>query len=208
MEKTLFSEIMKTNTGYASKYSPEEDSLQDKAKSLCYEINNTNPKDNAKRMSLFKQLFGSCECDIALEPSFHCDYGYNIHFKGFALINYNCVILDTSPVNIGNCVFIAPNVCITCVGHALVAEERVDQAIQISKPINIGDKVWIGANTTICGGVTIGEGSVIGAGSVVCSDIPAGVVAVGSPCRPVRKITDEDRINMPKDIKVIKLENN
>lgn len=47
---------------------------------------------------------------------------------------------------------------------------------------------------TILGGVTIGEGAVIGAGSVVTRDIPAGVIAVGNPCHPLREITDADRV--------------
>lgn len=54
--------------------------------------------------------------------------------------------------------------------------------------------VWIGANAVVCGGVTIGEGSVIGAGSVVTKDIPPMVVAVGNPCRVIRKITKQDKI--------------
>ena len=36
-----------------------------------------------------------------IEPDFHCDYGFNIHMHGLVVINYNCVILDTSPVNFG-----------------------------------------------------------------------------------------------------------
>lgn len=205
MSTLKFSEIMKTNTAYASKYSEEEDVLQENAKELCYEFNQSRPQDREKRKEIIKKLFGTCNCDIAIEPTFRCDYGFNIHLKGFALINYNCVILDTSPVYIGNCVFIAPNVCITCIGHAIIPEQRVKEAIDISKPITIEDNVWIGANTTICGGITIGEGSVIGAGSVVCKDIPAGVVAVGNPCRVLRKITEKDRINIPEGKSIITL---
>ena len=42
-------------------------------------------------------------------------------------------------------------------------------------------------------GVTIGDGSVIAGGSVVTRDIPAGVVAVGNPCRVLRKLTEQDK---------------
>lgn len=36
-------------------------------------------------------------------------------------------------------------------------------------------------------GVTIGDNVVIGAGSVVTKDIPSNVVAVGNPCRVIKK---------------------
>ena len=41
-------------------------------------------------------------------------------------------------------------------------------------------------------GVRIGDNTVIGAGSVVTRDIPANVVAVGSPCRVLREIGEKD----------------
>lgn len=39
----------------------------------------------------------------------------------------------------------------------------------------------------------------IGAGSVVTRDIPDWCVAVGNPCRVMRKITGEDRRKLFKD---------
>ena len=54
--------------------------------------------------------------------------------------------------------------------------------------------MWIGGDVTVLPGVTIGEGSVIGAGSVVTRDVPPGTLAVGSPCRVVRGITEADSI--------------
>ena len=66
--------------------------------------------------------------------------------------------------------------------------------------IEVGDNfyaVWIGSNVTVLAGVTIGDNTVIGAGSVVTGDIPSGVVAVGVPCRVMRRITEEDRDRYP-----------
>ena len=48
----------------------------------------------------------------------------------------------------------------------------------------------------VCGGVTIGEGAVIGAGSVVTRDIPSHSLAVGNPCKVIRKISEKDRIEL------------
>ena len=102
------------------------------------------------------------------------------------------MILDTSPVNIGANVFIAPGTVIACSGHAILSEQRAE-GIGTSAPITIGNDVWIGANCTITAGVTIGDGSIIGAGSVVTKDIPSGVIAVGNPCKVMRNVTENDR---------------
>lgn len=58
------------------------------------------------------------------------------------------------------------------------------------RPSRSATTSWLGGSVTILPGVTIGD-SIIGAGSVVTRDIPAGVVAVGNPCRVVRAIRAE-----------------
>lgn len=196
---TDIQKILTGNKAYDSGYNPETNQLQSKAKKLCWEYNRTSPDDLEKRKEILHELFGTCSDQTWIEPSFHCDYGFNIHTSGMTFINYNCVILDTSPVHIGESVFIAPGVCIACSGHAIDPEQRAS-GIGTSAPITIGSRVWIGANAVICGGVTIGDGSVIGAGSVVNHDIPAGVVAAGAPCRVIRKINEKDKIK-PEDLK-------
>ena len=187
-------EILKRPAAYASGHENAPHEEQQRAKKLCWEYNRTAPDEQEKRRSILRELFGTCSSMVGVEPDFHCDYGFNIHFHGFAVINYNCVILDTSPVNIGAGAFIAPGVCIACAGHSIDPEQR-SQGIGTSAPITLEENVWIGANSTICGGVTIGTGSVIGAGSTVTHDIPAGVIAAGVPCKVLRPITDEDKIS-------------
>lgn len=187
-------DVMRQNQPYCSYNRDMPLDLQRKAKTLCWKYNQTSPEETEQRAALLQELFGDCHPLTFIEPTFHCDYGFNIHTYGLAVINYNCVILDTSPVYIGANAFIAPGVCLACSGHAINAPQRA-AGIGISSPITIGRDVWIGANATVCGGVTIGDGSIIGAGSVVTKNIPAGVVAVGNPCRVLRTIPEYECVD-------------
>ena len=65
--------------------------------------------------------------------------------------------------------------------------------LEYAKPITVGNNVWIGMGVQVLPGVTIGDNAVIGAGSVVTKDIPAGMLAVGAPCRPIRQIAEKPR---------------
>lgn len=42
-------------------------------------------------------------------------------------------------------------------------------------------------------GVTIGDNTIIGTGSIVTKSIPSNVIAVGNPCKVIRKITNQDK---------------
>ena len=141
--------------------------------------------------------------NVFLQGPIYFDYGCFISIGDNSYANFNLTILDTCPVKIGNNVFIGTGVSIVTPLHPLRYQERniyfcekgyfTDQ--EYGKPIVIEDNCWIASNVTICGGVTIGEGSVIGAGSVVTKSIPKNSLAVGNPCRAIRKITEKDSIN-------------
>lgn len=195
-------EKIQSKNGYISKHEAVDPSLKIKAQNLTWEFNNTRPDENEKRSEILQELFGTCSPLTFIEPTFKCDYGFNIHTEVLTIINYNCVMLDTSPIHIGVNAFIGPGTCLTCAGHAIDPTER-GMGIGTSKPITLEKDVWLGANCTVCGGVTIGEGSIIGAGSVVTKDIPAGVIAVGNPCKVMRKITEEDKLNLEKDFVIL-----
>lgn len=185
-----FLDVIMGSEPWVAHYTETPTELQPRAKDLCWEFNNTKPSDKQRQRQILLELFGESASEVIIQPSFHCDYGFNVHFHGFAFINYNCVMLDTSPINIGEGVFIAPNVVLACPSHATHPKQRCEY--ELSAPITIGDKVWLGANVTVCGGIKIGSGSIIGAGSVVTRNIPENVVAVGSPCKPIREITEKD----------------
>lgn len=60
------------------------------------------------------------------------------------------------------------------------------------KDILIEDGAWIASGVIIIGPCRIGKNAVIGSGSVVVSDIPAKVLAVGNPARPIKEIEISD----------------
>lgn len=128
-------------------------------------------------------------------PSFWCDYGFNIKVGKNFYSNHNLVILDCAEVRFGDNVFIGPNCGFYTAIHPIDAGQR-KMEIEWAKPIKVGNDVWFGGSVTVLPGVTIGDNVVIGAGSVVVKDIPSGVVAVGNPCKPIRKITEADKLNL------------
>lgn len=66
---------------------------------------------------------------------------------------------------------------------------------------SIGKNVWLGGDVKILPGVTIHDNSIIGTGSIVTKDIPENVIAVGNPCKVIRKITEKDKTDYMNLIK-------
>lgn len=127
-------------------------------------------------------------------PPFTCDYGCNVKVGDNTVINHSGVFLDTNEINIGKHALIGPKSGLYGAIHPFDVEAR-NEGIEKAKTISISDGAWLGGKVTVVPGVSIGKHSVIGAGSVVTKDIPDDVVAVGNPCRVIRKITEDDKIN-------------
>lgn len=143
---------------------------------------------------LAKAMFKSFGKNANLIPPFTCDYGTIVSVGEETVINHSAVFVDTNEIHIGKHVLIGPKAGLYCAIHPFDRIERA-KGFEKSKPISIGDGAWLGGKVTVVPGVKIGKHSVIGAGSVVVKDIPDDVVAVGNPCKPIRKITDEDKLN-------------
>ena len=162
----------------------------------CFELNSLSPYLKSERENKLREIINEIGENFDILSPFYCDFGENIHIGKNFYANHNLSILDGGRVEIGDFVFIAPNVVITTAGHAIDPEQR-DKGYEIVLPITIGSHVWIGANVCILPGVKVGNNVVIGAGSVVTKDIPDNVIAVGNPCKVLRKITAEDKNKYP-----------
>ena len=194
-EKMLAGKIYDPNT-------EELVSLRVKAHKLCKEYNATLDDEIEKREAILDEMGIKRGNNVFLLGPIYIDYGCFVTIGENSFANFNLTILDTCPVTIGKNVFMGTGVSIVTPLHPLryqdrnpfVSEEGYVTDKEYGSPITIEDNCWIASNVTICGGVTIGSGSVIGAGSIVTRSIPKNSLAVGNPCKVIRKITEEDRI--------------
>jgi maltose O-acetyltransferase len=169
-----------------------------RARALLAEFAAAPSTDAARRRTILTQLLGGVGDDVWIEPPFFCDYGENVYLGDRSFVNVNCVFLDSAEIRIGANALIGPAVQLLTVTHPLRASERIvpnEERVAgrspyrtHAAPIRVGDNVWIGAGTIVLPGVTIGDDVTIGAGSVVTSDIPAGSLALGQPCRVQRAL--------------------
>lgn len=166
--------------------------IRQQVKQMLFQLNYQLAPSDPQRKLLLERLLGKCGDNLHINSPFFCDYGFNIEVGNNFFANYQCTILDSGKVSIGDNVMFAPNVSLYTVGHPLHYQQR-NQGYEQAKAIIIKDNVWIGGSCVILGGVTIGENSVIGAGSVVTKSFPANSLAFGNPCRVIREINDQDR---------------
>lgn len=155
--------------------------MRDRAKLLVRKFNATGEQD------ILGNLFEQTLEKVTINTPFFCDYGCNIKFGKNVFVNFNCTFLDCAEIEIGDNCMIAPDVKLYTAIHPTNPEER-NTEIETAKPIKIGPNCWIGGGAIILAGVEIGEGTTIGAGSVVTRNIPSRVIAVGNPCRVIKKI--------------------
>lgn len=157
-------------------------------KEIIYEYNALRPSETTRRLEILKELLGHVADDeIIVNQPFYCDYGKQICVGKRFFANFNLTVLDEARVTIGDDCFIGPNVNIYTACHSTDPVERNTRR-EWAEPVTIGDNVWIGGSVTILPGVTIGSNVTIGAGSVVTKDIPDNTVAVGNPCKVIKKI--------------------
>ncbi|TAJ45657.1 N-acetyltransferase [Methanofollis fontis] len=97
-----------------------------------------------------------------------CSIGNDVSLQSMVYIPTNTIL--------GNSVFIGPN--------AVLTNDRYPPHGRppLQGPV-IKDNVSIGAGAVILPGITIGEGALVAAGSVVTHDVPARMMAIGTPAR-------------------------
>lgn len=176
--------------------------IKSHARTLLQKYNALAYKQKVEKINILKQLFGGIGTNVSVGCPFICDYGRNIYIGNNVSVNMNCTFVDCNTIMIGNNVLIASNVQLYTATHPIELAERLTPdwneesgeyfCRTYALPIKIGNGCWLGGGVIVLPGVTIGDGSVIGAGSVVTKDIPENSLAVGNPCRVIRKINGRE----------------
>ena len=167
-----------------------------------YDFNATRPSEMEKRTAMLREMLAEVGEGCYIEPPFRANWGgRHVHFGKNIYANFNLTLVDDTHIYVGDYTMFGPNVTVASAGHPILPELR-EKAYQYNAPVHIGRNCWIGAGVVIVPGVTVGNNVVIGAGSIVTKDIPDNVVAVGNPCRVLRKIGERDREYYFKDRKI------
>lgn len=70
------------------------------------------------REPLLRKILGEMGEDVFFEPSFRCEFGYNIKIGNHFYANFDCVMLDPGGIEIGDNVLFGPRVSIYTARHA------------------------------------------------------------------------------------------
>ncbi|KAM0748332.1 trimeric LpxA-like protein [Meredithblackwellia eburnea MCA 4105] len=172
-----------------------------KARTLCQQYN-THPFIDPKDMKTIGDFYGPDSRlqnlvelfkiplekvkTLGIEPPFHCDYGYNIEFKGGFYANFGLCALDCAKITFGKDVLLGPGVHIYTATHSVHLDERV-AGYERAYPVEIGDDVWVGGGVKILGPSKIGANCTIASGAVVKGDFPANCIIGGIPARILKE---------------------
>ena len=182
-------------------FDPRSQELRDlkhRAHIACQRYNAMDEYDPA-RQQVLREILGAAGKTFYFQGPVQLNYGCHTFIGENFFANFNLMVMDDARIYIGDHVCFGPNVSLMATNHPLLAQERMGldeqgrtTMAEYAQEIHIGNGVWLACNVVVLGGVHIGDGAVVGAGSVVTKDIPAGYLAMGVPCRPVRPITQAD----------------
>jgi putative colanic acid biosynthesis acetyltransferase WcaF len=129
------------------------------------------------------RLFGAkIGKNVIIRPSAKITYPWKLTIDDNSWIGDDVGLYTLGEIEIGKNTVISQKSYLCAASHDYTKEtfDIYEQKIVIE------DEVWIATDVFIAPGITIGMGAVIGARSTVLSDMPAGMVCVGYPAKPIK----------------------
>jgi len=123
--------------------------------------------------------------DVRIRPSATITYPWKLSIGDYSWIGDDVTLYTLGEIEIGSHAVVSQRSYICAASH-----DPSSTSFDIfDRKITIHDECWIATDVFVAPGVTVGRGTVVGARSSVFSDLPAGMVCVGSPAKPVRQRT-------------------
>lgn len=136
--------------------------------------------------AMLLRLFGAnLGTNVRIRASARIDIPWNLTIGANSSVGDFAILYCLGPVTIGKHVTISQYAHL-CAGTHEINTRRM---LLLRPPITIGDDCWIAADAFVGPGVTIGDRTLVGARSNVFTNLPADVIAVGSPARAVKPRT-------------------
>src|SRR5919198_5610534 len=90
-----------------------------RAQDLLERYNDTRHNETDERDRLLRELLGEVGDGVVVMPTFRCDYGSNISIGSRTFVNYDCAMLDVTPIRIGAACQIATRVQLLTATHPI-----------------------------------------------------------------------------------------
>jgi putative colanic acid biosynthesis acetyltransferase WcaF len=147
-----------------------------------------SPQFAYKWRNFLLRIFGAkIGVGVIIRPNVRITYPWKLTIGDYAWIGDNAELYTLGEIKIGKNAVISQKSYL-CTGSHDFQSEAFDI---YQKPIVVEDEAWVAADVYIAPGLTIGKGAVIGARSSVFSDMPAGMICLGSPAKPVKPRMDK-----------------
>lgn len=134
------------------------------------------------RRSLLRLFGANIGHKVIIRPSATITYPWKVTIGDYSWVGDDVVLYSLGEIEIGNHSVISQRSYLCTGDH----DHTINDFPIRGRKISIGSEVWVASDVFIAPDVSIGEGSVIGARSTVLTDLPAHMLCVGYPARPLR----------------------
>jgi putative colanic acid biosynthesis acetyltransferase WcaF len=120
--------------------------------------------------------------DVRVRRTVRVEVPWNLAIGDHTAVGDFAILYCLGPITIGKHATVSQYAHLCAGTH----DTRTRAMALIRPPITLGDDVWIAADAFVGPGVTIGDRTILGARASAFSDLPAGVIAVGNPAKPIK----------------------
>ena len=130
-------------------------------------------------LRLFGAKLGS---HVKVARTVQIEVPWNLEIGEHTAIGDRAILYSLGTITMGKYVTISQYAHLCAGTH----ETKTRAMTLLRPPIKLGDDVWIATDAFVGPGVTIGDRTIVGARASAFSDLPADVIAVGNPAKPIK----------------------